>query len=110
MATGGNRNVLNRETGADGHRDWSFGLFDCTHECGLCMSSSLRFDLVKFRSPAGCSAFWCPCVVYSKNKQRLDHLQNSGTPLPDGGESRNADCLMYACLNRRGFGWVLQVC
>jgi hypothetical protein len=41
MATGGNRNVLNREIGVDGHRDWSFGLFDCTHECGLCMSSSL---------------------------------------------------------------------
>ena len=41
MATGGNRNALNREIGVDGHRDWSFGLLDCTHECGICMSSSL---------------------------------------------------------------------
>ena len=41
MAAGGNRNALNREVGADGRRDWSFGLFDCTSACGLCISTSL---------------------------------------------------------------------
>lgn len=39
MAAGGNKNALNREVGSDGKRDWSFGLFDCFDECGVCMSS-----------------------------------------------------------------------
>ncbi|KAI9430035.1 PLAC8 family-domain-containing protein [Lactarius indigo] len=72
MAAGGNRNALNREVAVDGQRDWSFGLFDCTSECGLC-----------------CWATWCPCVVHSKNKQRFRHLQIRGTPLPGGGERFN---------------------
>lgn len=37
MTTSGNKNVLNREIGVDGKRDWSFGLFDCFSACGLCM-------------------------------------------------------------------------
>ena len=41
MTAGGNRNVLNRPLGDDGQRDWSYGLFDCTDECGLCMSTGL---------------------------------------------------------------------
>ncbi len=41
MGAGGNRNTLNREVGADGRRDWSHDLFDCTSACGLCMSISL---------------------------------------------------------------------
>ena len=41
MTVGGNRNALNREVGVDDQRDWSFGLFDCTSECGLCTSTSL---------------------------------------------------------------------
>ena len=41
MAAGGNRNALNREVGADGRRDWSSDLLDCTSDCGLCMSTSL---------------------------------------------------------------------
>ncbi|KAH9046617.1 PLAC8-domain-containing protein [Lactarius hengduanensis] len=92
MATGGNINALNREVGADGRRDWSFGLFDCTSECGLC-----------------CWAIICPCVVYSKNKQRLLHLQNQGTPLPGGGKGVSSDCFIYGCLVIPGFDWVLQI-
>ncbi|KAH9038646.1 hypothetical protein EDB83DRAFT_1726778 [Lactarius deliciosus] len=79
MAAGGNRNALNREVGVDGQRDWSFDLFDCTSACDL-----------------WCWAAWCPCVVYSKNKQRLQHLQTRGTPLPSGGETIVA--FMAACL------------
>lgn len=41
MTAGGNKNVLNRPLGDDGQRDWSYGLFDCTDECGLCMSTRL---------------------------------------------------------------------
>lgn len=41
MSMGGNKNALNRELGVDGRRDWSYGLFDCTSECGLCTLTSL---------------------------------------------------------------------
>ncbi|KAI9450103.1 PLAC8-domain-containing protein [Lactarius psammicola] len=92
MGAGGNRNALNREVGADGQRDWSFDLFDCTSECGLC-----------------CWATWCPCVVYSKNKQRLRHLQTRGTPLPGGGERYNVGCCIYGCLLPTTYAWVLKV-
>ncbi|KAH8981350.1 PLAC8 family-domain-containing protein [Lactarius hatsudake] len=92
MAAGGNRNALNREVGADGLRDWSFGLFDCTSECGLC-----------------CWATWCPCVVYSKDKQRFQHLQIRGTPLPGGGERFNDTCCIYGCLLPTGYAWVLNI-
>ncbi|KAI9450099.1 PLAC8-domain-containing protein [Lactarius psammicola] len=92
MTIGGNRNTLNRELGVDGRRDWSFGLFDCTSECGLC-----------------CWAAWCPCVVYSKNKQRLQRLQNRGTPLPGGGERYTADCGIHGLLRIVGYEWVLQI-
>jgi hypothetical protein len=36
MVEGGNKNALNRETGADGLRDWSYDLFDCFSDWGLC--------------------------------------------------------------------------
>ncbi|KAH9013812.1 PLAC8 family-domain-containing protein [Lactarius pseudohatsudake] len=92
MAVGGNRNALNRAVGVDGRRDWSFGLFDCTSECGLC-----------------CFAVWCPCVVYTKNKQRLHHLRSQDTPLPGGGEGVDTDCCLYGCLLIPGFAWILQM-
>ena len=113
MAAGGNRNVLNREVGVDGRRDWSFGLCDFTDECGLCMSTALAkisYNLAESLSLEGCWAAWCPCVVYSKNKQRLEHLQNYGTPLPGGGERYNDDCTIHGLLALTGYAWVLQVC
>ncbi|KAI9438045.1 PLAC8 family-domain-containing protein [Lactarius indigo] len=91
MAAGGNKNALNREVGVDGRRDWSFDLFDCTSECGLC-----------------CFAAWCPCVVYAKNKQRLHHLQRRDTPLPGGGDGVDTDCCLYCCLTVPGFAWIVQ--
>ncbi len=112
MAAGGNRNVLNREIGVgDGRRDWSFGLFDCTSECGLCMSTSLvKHKLSDPVSLAGCWATWCPCVVYTKNKQRLRHLQTQGIPLPGGGERYNLDCCIYGCLAPISYAAILNVC
>ena len=113
MAAGGNRNALNREIGVDGQRDWSFGLCDCTDECGLCMSTGLvklSYNLAEPLSLEGCWALCCPCVVYSKNKQRLEYLQSHGTPLPGGGERFNADCSIHGLLVPTGYAWVLQVC
>ncbi|KAH9052686.1 PLAC8-domain-containing protein [Lactarius vividus] len=91
MAAGGNKNVLNREVGVDGRRDWSFDLFDCTSKCGLC-----------------CFAYWCPCVVYSKNKQRLHQLQGRGTPLPGGGDAVDVNCCLHCCLLVPGCSWIVQ--
>ena len=80
----------------DGRRDWSFGRFDCTHECGLCMSLSLvelSFNMNH--------ALWQVAVSSSVpawsllNKQRLYHLQNSGTPFPRGNERFDPDCSIY---------------
>ncbi|SRR6266702_442267 len=113
MGAGGNRNTLNREVGADGRRDWSHDLFDCTSACGLCMSISLVKLSCILADPVslpGCWAAWCPCVVYGKNKQRLQHLQGRGTPLPGGGERFNDSCCIYGCLAIPGYAWILQVC
>jgi Cys-rich protein (TIGR01571 family) len=81
MVAGGDKNANNYPIGADGKRNWSFGLFDCFNSCGLC-----------------CQAVWCPCVVYSKNRQRLHHLQEHGSALPGGGETYNGPCYIYGGL------------
>ncbi|KAH9983169.1 PLAC8 family-domain-containing protein [Russula compacta] len=89
---GGSRNALNREIGADGLRDWSFGLFDCFSTSSLC--------------------FWatfCPCVVYGQTKQRLRHLRQRGVPLPGGGERFNDHCRVYCCVAVPCFCWVLEM-
>ncbi|KAN0139505.1 PLAC8 family domain containing protein [Lactarius tabidus] len=90
MGAGGNKNALNRAVGPDGQRDWSHGLFDCTEDCGLCFHATC-----------------CSCVVYSKNKQRLEHLQSHGTPLPGGGERCTADCSIYGLLILPCYAWVM---
>ncbi|KAH9965161.1 PLAC8 family-domain-containing protein [Russula compacta] len=90
MLAGGNKNALNRPIGPDGYRDWSFGLFDCFSACGVC-----------------CLSAWCPCVVFSKNKQRLQSLQQHGTPLPGDGDTFDGYCCIYGLLG--GNGWILQI-
>jgi len=92
MSAGGNKNALNLPVGPDGKRDWSYGLFDCFSVCGLC-----------------CFAAWCPCIVYSRNRQRLRSLQYQGIPLPSGTETNDAQCCIYCGLLIAGYGWVLQI-
>ncbi|KAH9993550.1 PLAC8 family-domain-containing protein [Russula vinacea] len=92
MQVGGNRNAKNCPVDADGKRDWSFGLFDCFGRCGLC-----------------CWSTWCPCVVYSKNKQRLRSLQIQGAPLDGGGEAYDDQCCVYGALDIDGKGWVMEM-
>ena len=55
-------------------------------------------------------SFWCPCIVFGKNKQRLRNLKTHGTPLPGGGDCCDGDCCFYCGLGLFGLGWVLQVC
>jgi hypothetical protein len=54
----------------------------------------------------------CPCVVYSKNRQRLRSLQNQGRPLVGGGERYDKQCCIYCALSFSGFCWAIkmQVC
>ena len=59
--------------------------------------------------PSGCFAAWCPCIVYSRNRQRLRSLQYQGIPLPSGTEANDAQCCIYCGLLLVGYGWVLQV-
>jgi len=92
MEIGGNRNARNCPIGPDRQRDWSFGLCDCLSRCGTC-----------------CWSVWCPCVVYSNNRQRLHSLQHQGTPVPRGGESLGAYCCIYFVLGCCGLNWVLQM-
>ena len=50
-AAGGNRNALNLEVGEDGQRDWSHGLFSCTEDRRLCMSTIYFNRLIIWLSP-----------------------------------------------------------
>lgn len=82
----------NRPLGPDGKRDWTYGLMDCFGRFGLC-----------------CWAVWCPCVVYSKTKQRVHSLQYEGRPLPGGGTTYNDHCFIYSALVFVGHPWLVHV-
>jgi hypothetical protein len=93
MHVGGNKNANNCQIGADGKRDWSYDLFDCFSRCGLCKYENrppIRTiePLLYTDQPlptTGCEAHYCICIVRSKTRQRMHHLQVHGTPLPPGG-------------------------
>ncbi|KXN84006.1 Cell number regulator 11 [Leucoagaricus sp. SymC.cos] len=88
---GGNRNAMDLPMDADG-RDWSNGLCDCCNEPGTCML-----------------AWYCPCIVYAKNKHRYEHLNLNGTPDPEkGGDCCSGDCMLHAVITFCGAGWILQ--
>ncbi|KAF5383066.1 hypothetical protein D9615_004826 [Tricholomella constricta] len=92
VATGGNRNAKNLPIDGEG-RQWSNGLFDCCNDAGTCVLS-----------------WFCPCVVYGQNKQRLDHLQGKGTPDPEHGGCSSGDCCIHGLITGCcGAGWILQI-
>lgn len=50
-----------------------------------------------------------PCVIYSQNKTRLEHLERQGYPHPTGGESFGGDCCIYYLVAGLGCHCILQV-
>ncbi|KAF7326517.1 HD domain-containing protein [Mycena sanguinolenta] len=56
-----------------------------------------------------CYACWCPCIVHGKNKQRLEHLNNNGTPAAEGGSACSGACWAFCCLHMfTGAGCILE--
>lgn len=85
---GGNRNAKNLPFNADGEREWSTGIFDCVED-------PLTFV----------TGWFLPCLVYGKNKTRLEALQ-AGAPHPTGGEILGNDTIIYGALHCCALGWV----
>ncbi|KAJ6454350.1 PLAC8-domain-containing protein [Mycena sanguinolenta] len=92
VGSGGNRNALGKSLNTEGKREWSYGLCGCFEACGTC-----------------CYACWCPCIVHGKNKQRLEHLNDNGSPAPDGGSACSGPCWAFCCLHMfTGAGCILE--
>ncbi|KAF8490361.1 PLAC8 family-domain-containing protein [Russula emetica] len=88
----GDHGANNRQFGRDGKRNWTFGLLDCSGRCGLC-----------------CCAYWCPCVVFSKTRQRMRSMQYEGRVLEGGGDKCTNHCLIYFATMFTGHSWCLQL-
>lgn len=78
---GGSKNALRKPVDQRGHREWSYDLTDCVGDCGTC-----------------CFALFCPCIVFSKNKTRLEHLKETGERHPDRGTGFTRDCFYHFLL------------
>ncbi|KAF8157215.1 PLAC8 family-domain-containing protein [Crassisporium funariophilum] len=94
MTLVGDRNAKGISISLDGTRDWSSDLCHFDRDLRIC-----------------CEAFWCPCIVYGRNKARVEHLYAKEKVLPfrEGG-SCNHDCAVHGCLTAICcFGWALQV-
>ena len=69
---------------------------------------TIQIILISIPSPV-CLSFWCPCVTYSRNKHRFDHLNTRGTPNPEQLAFCNTGCALHGLLTFWGFSWVMQV-
>lgn len=109
-ATGGNRNSKNLPSDADG-REWSTDLFGCGDDIITCTFTSLtvRFFLLKDKLIV-VQSWFCPCITYGQNQQRLRHLQEHGTPDPQRDILFNDDVLIGAGARCCALNWVLEVC
>ncbi|KAF8149879.1 PLAC8 family-domain-containing protein [Crassisporium funariophilum] len=82
-AGGGNRNVKGLAMSKYG-REWSHDLCGCCGSLGTCKLH--------------CFAYFCPGMVFSKVKKRLDHLNEKGYAEPNnGGDGCSSECLMFHC-------------
>ncbi|KAL1679631.1 PLAC8 family-domain-containing protein [Schizophyllum commune] len=95
LGIGGNRNVKNLPIGPDGQRAWSHGM------CSACFGDCGTF----------CTAWWCPCIVFGRNKERYQYLSEQGIPDPEAGKGYNRDSCEKHGFHTivTGFGWVYQV-
>ncbi|BGP11858.1 hypothetical protein JCM10049v2_007778 [Rhodotorula toruloides] len=75
-------------------RDWSTGVCGC-----------LDGDFGGF-----CLSCWCPCIVYSQYKSRLDHLKATGRAMPpEQVETFGTPGVLWLALNCcAGFAWILD--
>jgi hypothetical protein len=127
----GNRNPLNKPLDSTGKRDWSYDLFSCDDDYGLCeflilllihfpsllslisalpLSPIFRYSHLIHARHSGCMAFFCPCSIYATNKSRLESLEVNGAPHPSGGQSNGPDCLVFGALHYlTTFSWILEV-
>lgn len=110
VVAGGNRNAKNLPVEAGG-REWSNGLFDCCDDAGTCKSLIFSYEfLYSTYFIVGVLAWCCPCVVYSQNKRRLEHLSQKGYPDPEHGGCSSGDCFVHGLITGCcGLGWILQV-
>lgn len=59
---------------------------------------------------AGCKALWCPCIIYGRNKARIEHLYAEEQVHPAQGGTCSGDCAVHACLSTFClFGWAIQI-
>ncbi|KIJ63866.1 hypothetical protein HYDPIDRAFT_91654, partial [Hydnomerulius pinastri MD-312] len=74
---------------------WKHNLFSCFGDAG----------------PVSLVACFCPCILFGKNRQHLDYLQDRGAADPEkGGSGLNEDCLWHRGFTMCGnWGWVLQL-
>ncbi|KAE9402020.1 PLAC8-domain-containing protein [Gymnopus androsaceus JB14] len=81
----GSRNARQMPVDLRGNRDWSSGLCGCytgdDHEMDTC-----------------CTACFCPCIIFGRNKTRMDHLANHNSPEPSGGRTEG-DCATHGIMS-----------
>ena len=80
----------------------------------VCVTAHRHLQYPNSLAAPGVQSTCCCCYVYSRNKQRLEHLERHGTPLRDPVEKCNHDCKWHLCLQIGPLcglgGWSLQVC
>ena len=84
----------------------STNLFPCNH-------GDQRADCRFFPSLIawlGFLACCCPCIVYGRNKNRVEYMNANGQPDPDhGGGCCSSNCALDCLLIHFGFNWLLPV-
>jgi Cys-rich protein (TIGR01571 family) len=111
MQIASNTNPRNLPLDSDGKRDWSHSLFGCFSDWGTCMFAQSSFllgcrTLISF---TGLTATFCPCILYSQNGSRLNHLAYQGSPHPSGGDAFTGACFGYTVTACVGVSCFLQV-
>ena len=74
------------------------------------LSAKTLKKLINFFFISGCAAFWCPCIIYARNKKRIENLYAEEKVHPNRGGTCSDDCAIHACMSTFClFGWAIQV-
>ncbi|KAJ4485311.1 PLAC8 family-domain-containing protein [Lentinula aciculospora] len=93
----GSRNARKKPVDLRGKRDWNSTLCGChagdDHEIDTC-----------------CTACFCPCILFGRNKTRMDHLANHNSPEPTGDTNGEA-CAVHGITTSLSLlgGCILQI-